>query len=67
MLVSAKNKARSLDRKGLREVTSHSQGSLLYGGDNGPETQIMRTTEKHFYCPHFKDEKIKVQEIKCIA
>lgn len=27
----------------------------------------MRTTEKHFYCPHFKDEKTKLQKIKSIA
>lgn len=41
-------------------------GKATLPGDNGAETQMMRTTGKHFYGPHFKAEK-RVQEVKCIA
>ena len=45
-------------------ITSNRMGGkATLAGDNGAETQMMRTTGKHTYQPHFKDEKTKVQQI----
>lgn len=60
MLINTMNKTKSYVR-GWKGVTSEGRG------DNGAAPQVMRTTEKHFYCPHFKDEKTKVQKVKSIA
>jgi len=61
MLISAMNKAKSCNRKGLGEVPSdRMSGKATIPGYNGAEIQMMRTTGKNFYCLHFKDEKAKV-------
>lgn len=42
-------------------------GKATLGDDSGAEIRVMRTTGKHVCCPHFKDEKTKVHEVKRVA